>query len=62
MYFYLYPSTLRSTWYLKTSTLQVHPVLFKKNIYYNLLFQLFSAIFLRNKFENNPTVERKKEI
>ena len=42
MYFFLYPSTLQSTWYLKASTLQVHPDLFKKDIYYNLLFQSFS--------------------
>ena len=30
-----------------TKYLQVHPVLLKTIIYYNLLFQLFSALFLR---------------
>ena len=37
----------RSTWYLKTTELQVglYPFLLKQYIY-NLLFQLFSAIFL----------------
>ena len=49
---YLY----RRTWYLKTSTLQVHPVLFKK-IYFIIYFFTYSVgYFLEYIFKNNSII------
>ena len=59
---YLYPNTLRSTWYLKTSTLQVHPVLFQK-MYIIIYFFSYSVQYFREyKFSNNSIVERKTNL
>ena len=60
MYLYLYPSTLRSTWYFKTSTLQVHPV--QKKLYYNFPFFSYSVqYFLEYEFKYNVIVKRKTD-
>ena len=59
---YLYPSTLRSTCYLKTSTLKVYPVLFQK-IYIIIYFFSYSVqYFLEYKFKKNSIVERKTDL
>ena len=48
--------------YLTTSTLQVHPVLFKKIYIINYVFSYSVPYFREYKFQNNSIVERKTNL